>query len=107
MTRPLRIQYPGALYHVTTRGDRQEKIFDDDTDRYIWQRVLKDVCSRYRWNLHAYCMMGNHFHLMVETLDANLSTGMRQLNGRFTQLFNFRHGLSGHLFQGRFHSTLV
>jgi len=107
MARPLRIEYPGALYHVTSRGDRQEAIFDDDQDRRAFLKVLGDVVSRYRWRRHAYFLMGNHYHLMIETPEANLTKGMRQLNGVFTQCSNRRHKRSGHLFQGRYKAILV
>jgi len=95
MARPLRIEYRGALYHVTSRGDRQEAIFDDDQDRAAFLKVLGEVISRYRWRCHAYCLMGNHYHLMIETPEANLTKGMRQLNGVFTQWSNRRHKRSG------------
>ncbi len=107
MARPLRIEYGGALYHVTSRGDRQESIFDDDQDRRAFLHVLGDVVSRFRWRCHAYCLMGNHYHLMIETPEANLTKGMRQLNGVFTQWSNRRHKRSGHLFQGRYKAILV
>jgi putative transposase len=107
MARPLRIEYAGALYHVSSRGDRQEAIFDDDRDRTAFLNVLSDVVSRFRWRCHAYCLMGNHYHLMIETPEANLTKGMRQLNGVFTQWSNRRHQRSGHLFQGRYKAILV
>lgn len=107
MARPLRIEYPGALYHVTSRGDRQEPIFDDDRDRTAFLNILGDVVSRFRWQCHAYCLMGNHYHLMIETPQGNLTKGMRQLNGVFTQGSNRRHQRSGHLFQGRYKAILV
>lgn len=107
MARPLRIEYPGALYHVTSRGDRQEAIFDDDQDRTAFLNVLGEVISRFRWRCHAYCLMGNHYHLMMETPEGNLTKGMRQLNGVFTQWSNRRHKRSGHLFQGRYKAILV
>jgi len=107
MARPLRIEYPGALYHVTSRGDRQEPIFDDDRDRMAFLNVLGDVVSRFRWQCHAYCLMGNHYHLMIGTPEGNLTKGMRQLNGVFTQWSNRRHQRSGHLFQGRYKAILV
>jgi putative transposase len=107
MARPLRIEYPGALYHVTSRGDRQEAIFDDDQDRSAFLKILGEVISRFRWRCHAYCLMGNHYHLMIETPGANLTKGMRQLNGVFTQWSNRRHKRSGHLFQGRYKAILV
>ena len=107
MARPLRIEYPGALYHVTSRGDRQEAIFDDDQDRTAFLNVLSEVVSRFRWRCHAYCLMGNHYHLMIETPEANLTKGMRHLNGVFTQWSNRRHNRSGHLFEGRYKAILV
>jgi putative transposase len=107
MARPLRIEYPGALYHVTSRGDRQEAIFDDDQDRTAFLNVLSEVVSRFRWRCYAYCLMGNHYHLMIETPEGNLTKGMRHLNGVFTQWSNRRHKRSGHLFQGRYKAILV
>jgi REP element-mobilizing transposase RayT len=77
MARPLRIEYPGALYHVTSSGNRQEAIFDDDQDRSAFLNVLDEVISRFRWRCYAYCLMGNHYHLMIETPEANLTKGMR------------------------------
>jgi REP element-mobilizing transposase RayT len=107
MTRPLRIEFPVALYHITSRGDRREVIFEDDEDREIFLRVLAEVTDGYNWICHAYCLMDNHYHLIIETVDGNLSKGMRQLNGVFTQASNRRHHRSGHLFQGRFKGILV
>lgn len=107
MARPLRIEYAGALYHVTSRGDRQEAIFEDDQDRTAFLNVLGEVISRFRWRCHAYCLMGNHYHLMIETPKGNLTKGMRQLNGVFTQWSNRRHKRTGHLFQGRYKAILV
>ncbi len=107
MARPLRIEFPGALYHVTSRGDRREPIFEDDGDRLKFLSVLGEVLERFNWLCHAYCLMKNHYHLMVETPDANLSKGMRQLNGMYTQAFNRRHGRVGHVFQGRFKGIVV
>ncbi|MBF0218148.1 MAG: transposase [Gammaproteobacteria bacterium] len=107
MTRPLRIEYSGALYHITSRGDRREDIFEDDDDRLMFLRGLAEVVERYNWLCHAYCLMSNHYHLVVETPDANLSKGMRQLNGMYTQTSNRRHKRVGHLFQGRFKGILV
>ncbi len=107
MARPLRIEYAGALYHVTSRGDRQEAIFEDDQDRQAFLNILGQVVSRYGWRCHAYCLMGNHYHLMIETPQANLTKGMRQLNGVFTQWSNRRHQQSGHLFQGRYKAILI
>jgi putative transposase len=107
MTRPLRIEYPGALYHVTSRGDRKGTIFFDDNDRNAWMDVLSRVCTRYNFVVHAYCQMTNHYHLLVETPDGNLSQGMRQLNGIYTQRVNRRHVLSGHVLHGRYKAIVV
>ena len=107
MARPLRLEFEGALYHVTSRGDRREDIYEDDTDRADFLAVLGEVCSQHNWTCHAYCLMSNHYHLLVETPDGNLSRGMRQLNGVYTQHFNRRHGYVGHLFQGRYKAILV
>ena len=107
MARPLRIELPGALYHVTSRGDGREDIYLGDADRRAFLTLLGEVCERFNWWGHAYCLMTNHCHLLVETPDGNLSKGMRQLNGVYTQSTNRRHGLVGHLFQGRFKAILV
>lgn len=81
MARPLRLEYAGALYHVTSRGDRREDIFFDDDDREIWLALFARVCSRFNWRCHAWCLMDNHYHIVIETIEGNLSRGMRQLNG--------------------------
>ncbi|XVJ71542.1 MAG: addiction module toxin RelE [Rhizobacter sp.] len=107
MTRPLRLELAGALYHVTSRGDRREPIYLMEQDREDWLAVLAQVCERFNWVVHAYCQMTNHYHLLVETVDGNLARGMRQLNGEYTQRFNRRHGVVGHLFQGRYKAILV
>ncbi len=107
MSRPLRIELSGGLYHVTSRGDRREAIYRDDQDREDWLVVLGEVCSRFNWRCHLWCEMTSHYYFVVETPDANLSKGMRQLNGVYTQRTNRRHGLVGHLFQGRFKAILV
>ena len=107
MARPLRLELAGALYHVTSRGDGREDIYLTDDDRVAWLVTLAQVCERFNWVCHAYCQMTNHYHLVVETPDANLSKGMRQLNGVYTQLFNRRHQRVGHVFQGRFKAILV
>lgn len=107
MSRPLRLQFPGALYHLTSRGDGGEAIFRDETDREILLAVLARVISEMRWKCPAYCLMGNHYHLLIETPEPNLSRGMRHLNGIYTQRFNRRHARTGHVFQGRFHAVLV
>ena len=107
MARSLRIQFPGAVYHVTSRGNARGMVFDDDSDRAKFLDVLSSVIEKYRWLCHAYCLMGNHYHLLLETPEANLSRGMRQLNGIYTQVFNRRHGRCGHLFQGPYKAILV
>jgi putative transposase len=107
MARPLRVEFPGAVYHLTSRGNDRQKIFLNDTDRELFLETLGQVVSRYGWICHAYCLMSNHYHLLVETPKANLSIGMRQLNGLFTQTFNRRHHRVGHLFQGRFKAILI
>ena len=107
MSRPLRIEYPGAVYHVTSRGNDKQAVFQDDQDRETFLEILSHVNNRYNWLCHAYCLMGTHYHLMIETPDANLSLGMRQLNGVFTQARNKRFKKTGHLFQGRFKAVLI
>jgi REP element-mobilizing transposase RayT len=107
MSRPLRPQYPGALYHLTSRGNERKRIFLDETDREAFLGTLSLVVSRYGWLCHGYCLMENHYHLLVETPRPNLSLGMRQLNGVYTQAFNRRHRRVGHLFQGRYKAILV
>jgi putative transposase len=107
MSRPLRIEYPGAVYHVTSRGNEKKPVFKDDTDRDNFLNALKHVNKRYNWICHAYCLMTNHYHLLIETPDGNLSIGMRQLNGVYTQLFNKWHNRTGHLFQGRYKAILI
>jgi putative transposase len=107
MARPLRLEFPGAVYHLTSRGNGRQKIFLADTDRELFLHTLTQVVSRYGWLCHAYCLMANHYHLLVETPKANLSIGMRQLNGVYTQTFNRRHKRVGHLFQGRYKAILV
>lgn len=107
MSRPLRIELSGGLYHVTSRGDRREAIYLDDDDRLNWLNLLGEVCEHFNWRVHAYCQMTNHYHLVVETPEANLSKGMRQLNGVYTQQINRRHKRVGHVFQGRYKAILV
>jgi putative transposase len=104
MTRPLRLEYAGSLYHVTSRGDRRGAIFCDDKDRMTWLNTIELVCERFNFTVHAYCQMTNHYHLIVE---GNLSHGMQQLNGLYSQAYNRHHGLAGHVFQGRFEAILV
>ena len=107
MARPLRIEYPGATYHITSRGNARGRIYTDDADRAQFLSILGSVTRKYNWLCHAYCLMDNHYHLLIETPDANLSLGMRQLNGVYTQFFDRRHKRPGHVFQGRFKGILV
>lgn len=107
MSRPIRIEFPNALYHVTSRGDRREDIFEDDQDRQTFLSTLKQVGAQFNWICYAWCLMDNHYHLLIQTPDGNLSKGMRQLNGVYTQASNRRYRRVGHLFQGRFKAILV
>ncbi len=107
MARPLRIEFPGAVYHVTSRGDRQEPIFGNDDDRQLLLDVVDQAMVRLDAEVLAYCLMGNHYHFVLRTRQPNLSRLMRHINGQYTQAYNRRHGLNGHLFQGRFHAILV
>jgi len=107
MARPLRIEYDGAVYHVTSRGNERKPVYQDDADRRIFLDVLHKVNGRYNLLCHAYCLMTNHYHILIETPDGNLSKGMRQINSVYTQKFNTRHNRSGHLFQGRYKSILI
>ena len=107
MSRPLRIEFPGAVYHVTSRGDRREAIFEDDVDRSTLLEVLAQALDRFEASALAWCLMGNHYHFVIHTQQANLSLLMRHINGVYTQRFNKRHNKVGHLFQGRFKAVLV
>lgn len=107
MARPLRLEFAGALYHVTARGDGREDIYLDVEDRDGFLALSGQVCQRFNWSVYAYCLMSNHYHLVVETLEGNLSRGMRHLNGVYTQRFNRQHGRVGHVFQGRYKAILV
>lgn len=107
MARPLRLELYGGLYHVTARGDRREDIYFSDDDREYWLALFGDVCRRFNWVCHAWCQMTNHYHIVVETPEANLSRGMRQLNGVYTQYVNRTYRRVGHVFQGRYKAILV
>lgn len=107
MARPLRLEFPHAVYHVTSRGNARQKIVRSDHDRAGFLVILGQVIERYGWLCHAYCLMDNHYHLLLETPRPTLSAGMRQLNGVYTQTFNRHHRRVGHLFQGRFKAILV
>jgi len=107
MARPLRIEFPGAVYHITSRGNAKQNIFLDDKDYIQFLEVLCSVVKRFNWILHAYCLMNNHYHLLIETPEGNLSRGMRQLNGIYTQQLNRRYDRVGHVLQGRYKAILV
>ncbi len=107
MPRQLRIEYPGAIYHVMNRGDRREDIFRDDLDRQRFLNTLADACGKTGWQVHAWCLMRNHFHLVIETPQPNLVAGMKWLLGVYTKRFNLRHRECGHLFAGRYKALLV
>ncbi len=107
MVRPLRIEYLGAVYHVTALGNARMPVFEDDEDQANFLNLIEETVDRFNWHCYAYCLMDNHYHLLVETIEANLSLGMRHINGVCTQQFNRRHNRVGHLFQGRFKSILV
>jgi REP element-mobilizing transposase RayT len=107
MARPLRLEFPGALYHITARGNAQQSIFVDDTDRQQFIRLLGREISQQHWRCYTYCLMGNHYHLVIETPEPNLSRGLKRLHGTYTQWFNRRHHRVGHVLQGRFKSLLV
>lgn len=107
MTRPLRLAFPGALYHVTSRGNRRNAIYRDDVDRRVWLDILGRACARHHWVIHAFCQMTNHYHALIETIDPTLAQGMQQLNGHYSRYFNRRHNVAGHVFQGRYHAILV
>lgn len=107
MSRPLRVLFPGAFYHLTSRGNNRERVFLEACDFESFLAVLGHVVERYGWLCHGYCMLGNHYHLLVETPQPNLPAGMRQLNGVFTQRYNCRRSRCGHLFQARYKAVLV
>ncbi len=107
MARKLRIQYPGAIYHVMNRGDRREPIFADDEDRQRLLETLAQACQKTGWQVHAYCLMRNHFHLVIETPQPNLVAGMKWLLGTYTSRYNRRHKEFGHLFSGRYKALVV
>jgi REP element-mobilizing transposase RayT len=107
MARKLRVQYPGAIYHVMNRGDRREAIFADDEDHQKFLTTLGEACSKTQWQVHAYCLMTNHFHVVIETPQPNLVAGMKWLLGTYTSRFNRRHKEFGHLFSGRYKALPV
>jgi REP element-mobilizing transposase RayT len=107
MGRALRIEYEGAVYHVTNRGDGQEMIYREEEDWNAFLGIMGEVASQLGWRIYVYCLMGNHYHLLLETPRANLSLGMKQLDQVYTRRYNWRYGRSGHVFQGRYWSALV
>ncbi len=107
MARPLRIIYPGAFYHVTSRGNEQRDVFKSRRDREKFLLYLESATVRYGAVIHAYCLMSNHYHLLLETPEGNLSQIMRHINGAYTTYFNIKRKRAGHLFQGRYKAILV
>ena len=107
MARKLRVEYEGAIYHVMNRGDRRESIFWDDQDRLLFLKTLEQACWKTDWQVHAWCLMSNHFHLVIETPKANLVAGMKWFLGTYTGRFNRKHKLFGHLFSGRYKALVV
>jgi putative transposase len=107
VARPLRLEIPDGVYHVFARGNERRAIYRDDSDRERFLEVVSRACERFGWRVLSYCLMTNHYHLLVRTPDANLARGMRDLNGVYAQRFNRRHGRDGHLFQGRYGALLV
>ena len=107
MARPLRIEYAGAVYHVMARGNQGQAIFCDDKDRQRFLETLGQACEKTGWRIHAYVLMGNHYHLLVETPEGNLVAGMKWLQGTYTQRHNGRHKVFGHLFQGRYKAVVI
>jgi putative transposase len=107
MARALRIEYPGAVYHLMARGNQGEPIFDDDKDRRCFLETLGETCEKTGWRVHAYVLMGNHYHLLAETCEGNLVAGMKWLQSTYTLRYNSRHKVRGHLFQGRYKAIAV
>lgn len=107
MARPIRLEYPGAVWHITARGNEKRNIFFDDSDRIRFLEFLAESVRRFGWIVTAYVLMSNHFHLVVELTAANLSRGMHLLDSRYSQAFNRRHDRVGHLFQGRYKALLI
>jgi REP element-mobilizing transposase RayT len=107
MSRPLRFELPGGIWHVTSRGNERRDIYRDDGDRLVFIGHLAEAAESARWILHAYVLMANHYHLLIETPEPTLSYGVKQLNERYAEHFNRRHERVGHLYQGRFKAILV
>lgn len=107
MARKPRVEYAGAVYHVMNRGDRGGKVFKDKLDYDLFLTATREVCERAGWRIHAWVLMGNHFHWLLETPAANLLSGMKWFLGAYSQRFNARHGQRGHVFQGRYKAVVV
>jgi len=107
MAGPIRIEYPGAVYHVMVRGNHGQVIFGDNQDRKAFVQTLGEACEKTGWRIHAYVLMGNHYHLFVQTPEPNLVAGMKWLQGTYTQRYNGRHRFCGHLFQCRYKAVIV
>lgn len=107
MARPLRIEFVGGLYHITSRGNARQHIYFDNRDRTTFLELIDKTRTRFNWYIHAYCLMSNHYHLLIETGTPTLAKGMKLLNGSYTQYFNRKHRRVGHLFQGRYKAILV
>jgi putative transposase len=107
VSRPLRLEFPGAIWHVTSRGNERRDIYRDDRDRRCFLNFLGDVVVERRWLLHAWVLMSNHYHLLIETPGVGLSRGLKWLNQQYAEMFNARYERVGHLFQGRFKGILV
>jgi REP-associated tyrosine transposase len=107
MPRKMRVQYPGAMYHVMSRGDQRDDIFFDDVDRHDFVKTLAEACLKTDWEVHAFCLMRNHYHLVMETPHANLVAGMAWLQSTYTIRLNNRHKLSGHVLSGRYKAQVV
>ena len=107
MSRTLRIEYPGAVYHVQSEGNRGDAIYLDDEDREIFLRTFQEASRRSGWTVYAYALMANHYHILFQTARANLVDGMKWLQTAYTQRFNARHRMRGHLFAGRYHAMVV
>jgi len=107
MGRQLRIEYPGAHYHVTSRGSERKDVFKSQKDREQFLRYLESAVSRYDAVIHSYCLMSNHYHLLLETPAGNLSKIMQHINGAYTNYYNVKRKRSGHLFQGRYKAIVI
>jgi REP-associated tyrosine transposase len=105
--RPERPQFPGGIYHVGTRGNRRAPIYLDDRDREKFLELLAEIAAGLHWRVHAYCLMGNHYHLVAETPNGELAVGMERLNGRYARWFNARYGFVGHLFERRYWEVVI